>query len=117
MSSISGKRSEREDNDGERPSSSLEDDDGGDAAARKKLRLSKEQAAILEETFKEHNTLNPVSLATSSNFLKEERAFSSFRSKFVLCANDELLIFYFFYKFLNFAEAKVGFSETAKSQT
>lgn len=58
VSSLSGKRSEREENDGE----SLDlDDDGGDAAARKKLRLSKEQAAVLEETFKEHNTLNPVS--------------------------------------------------------
>lgn len=60
VSSLSGKRSEREENDGERASSSLEmDDDGGDAAARKKLRLSKEQAVVLEETFKEHNTLNP----------------------------------------------------------
>lgn len=60
VSSLSGKRSEREENDGERASSSLElDDDGGDAAARKKLRLSKEQAAVLEETFKEQNTLNP----------------------------------------------------------
>ncbi|XP_075073495.1 homeobox-leucine zipper protein HAT4 isoform X2 [Nicotiana tabacum] len=59
VSSVSGKRShDREDNEGERPTSSLEDD-GGDAAARKKLRLSKEQAAVLEETFKEHNTLNP----------------------------------------------------------
>ncbi|EYU31910.1 hypothetical protein MIMGU_mgv1a0106321mg, partial [Erythranthe guttata] len=59
VSSLSGKRSEREDNDGE--SLDLDDDggDGGDAAARKKLRLSKEQAAVLEETFKEHNTLNP----------------------------------------------------------
>lgn len=60
VSSVSGKRSEREENEAERGSSSLEDD-GGDAAARKKLRLSKEQAAVLEETFKEHNTLNPVS--------------------------------------------------------
>ncbi|EPS69011.1 hypothetical protein M569_05758, partial [Genlisea aurea] len=59
VSSLSGKRSEREENDGERASSSLEIDDGGDAEARKKLRLSKEQAAVLEETFKEHNTLNP----------------------------------------------------------
>ncbi|CAA0820396.1 Homeobox-leucine zipper protein HAT4 [Striga hermonthica] len=61
VSSLSGKRSEREENDGERASSSLEiDDDGGDGAAgRKKLRLSKDQAAVLEETFKEHNTLNP----------------------------------------------------------
>lgn len=80
MSSISGKRSEREDNDGERPSSSLEDD-GGDAAARKKLRLSKEQAAILEETFKEHNTLNPVSLATSSNFFNKQGLFRLFAVK------------------------------------
>ncbi|XP_057808376.1 homeobox-leucine zipper protein HAT3-like [Salvia miltiorrhiza] len=59
VSSLSGKRSEREENEGERASSSLEIDDDGDAAARKKLRLSKEQAAVLEETFKEHNTLNP----------------------------------------------------------
>ncbi|KAL0425780.1 UNVERIFIED_CONTAM: Homeobox-leucine zipper protein HAT3 [Sesamum radiatum] len=62
VSSLSGKRSEREENNGERASSSLEmEDDGGDASGRKKLRLSKEQAAVLEETFKEHNTLNPVS--------------------------------------------------------
>ncbi|KAK4488548.1 hypothetical protein RD792_004312 [Penstemon davidsonii] len=62
VSSVSGKRSrEREENDGERDSSSLEidDDDGGDAATRKKLRLSKEQATVLEQTFKSHNTLNP----------------------------------------------------------
>ncbi|KAL3348799.1 hypothetical protein AABB24_022123 [Solanum stoloniferum] len=59
VSSVSGKRShDREENEGERATSSLEDD-GGDAAARKKLRLSKEQAAVLEETFKEQNTLNP----------------------------------------------------------
>ncbi|XP_015089523.1 homeobox-leucine zipper protein HOX11-like isoform X2 [Solanum pennellii] len=30
-----------------------------DASARKKLRLTKEQSAFLEESFKEHNTLNP----------------------------------------------------------
>lgn len=58
VSSLSGKRSEREENDGD----SLDmDEDGGDAAARKKLRLSKEQGVVLEEAFKEHNTLNPVS--------------------------------------------------------
>lgn len=60
VSSVSGKRSEREENEAERDSSYEEEDDG-DAAARKKLRLSKEQSAMLEETFKEHNTLNPVS--------------------------------------------------------
>lgn len=39
-----------------------DDDDGGDGGdgSRKKLRLSKEQSAVLEESFKEHNTLNPV---------------------------------------------------------
>lgn len=61
VSSISGKRSEREENDGERAaSSSMEiEEEGGDAASGKKLRLSKVQAAVLEETFKEHSTLNP----------------------------------------------------------
>ncbi|KAL0285373.1 UNVERIFIED_CONTAM: Homeobox-leucine zipper protein HAT3 [Sesamum angustifolium] len=61
VSSVSGKRSEREENDGERDSSSLEidDSDGSDAAGRKKLRLCREQAALLEESFREHNTLNP----------------------------------------------------------
>ncbi|KAF8110801.1 hypothetical protein N665_0079s0113 [Sinapis alba] len=77
---MSGKRSERElvaaaaagggriveDNEVERGSSSLgggsDDEDGGgngDDGSRKKLRLSKEQALVLEETFKEHSTLNP----------------------------------------------------------
>jgi homeobox-leucine zipper protein len=44
---------------GERSSSRASDDDEG-ASARKKLRLSKEQSAFLEESFKEHSTLNPV---------------------------------------------------------
>ncbi|KAJ4759196.1 Homeobox-leucine zipper family protein [Rhynchospora pubera] len=35
-----------------------DDEDGGDGS-RKKLRLSKDQSAVLEESFKEHNTLNP----------------------------------------------------------
>ncbi|CAN7062281.1 unnamed protein product [Brassica oleracea var. botrytis] len=77
---MSGKRNERElvaaagagggrtieDNETERGSSSLgggsDDEDGGgngDDGSRKKLRLSKEQALVLEETFKEHSTLNP----------------------------------------------------------
>lgn len=37
------------------------DDDENGAPNRKKLRLSKEQSAFLEESFKEHSTLNPVS--------------------------------------------------------
>jgi len=51
LSSLRRKRSERDDNEG---------DEAGQNSP-KKLRLSKEQTAILEESFKEHNTLNPVS--------------------------------------------------------
>ncbi|ESQ39881.1 hypothetical protein EUTSA_v10000990mg [Eutrema salsugineum] len=70
-STISGKRSEREgisdtgdDHDENTPDrgysrgTSDEEEDGGETS-RKKLRLSKDQSAFLEETFKEHNTLNP----------------------------------------------------------
>lgn len=41
--------------------SSRASDDEENGLARKKLRLSKEQSAFLEESFKENNTLNPVS--------------------------------------------------------
>lgn len=68
ISSISGKRSEREligdETEAERASCSRgsDDEDGGAGdGSRKKLRLSKEQSLLLEETFKEHSTLNPVS--------------------------------------------------------
>ncbi|XP_006359162.1 homeobox-leucine zipper protein HOX11-like [Solanum tuberosum] len=43
----------------ERASSRASDDDENGANTRKKLRLSKEQSAYLEESFKEHHTLNP----------------------------------------------------------
>lgn len=52
----SAEREENEGGGGERVS----DEDEGETT-RKKLRLSKEQSAVLEESFKEHNTLNPVS--------------------------------------------------------
>ncbi|ERN00184.1 hypothetical protein AMTRI_Chr13g83230 [Amborella trichopoda] len=63
LSSASAKRGEREsigeENEGERASSrGISDEEDGDTG-RKKLRLSKEQSAVLEESFKEHNTLNP----------------------------------------------------------
>lgn len=47
---------------------SKSDDEDGDNS-RKKLRLTKDQSAILEESFKEHNTLNPVSKSYCHNFL------------------------------------------------
>ncbi|XWS49701.1 hypothetical protein CRYUN_Cryun12cG0025800 [Craigia yunnanensis] len=63
ISSVSGKRSEREGNGDELEieracSRGISDEEDGDIS-RKKLRLSKDQSAILEESFKEHNTLNP----------------------------------------------------------
>jgi homeobox-leucine zipper protein len=41
-----------------------DEDSGAGGGSRKKLRLSKDQAAVLEESFKEHNTLNPVRIIT-----------------------------------------------------
>ncbi|XP_039002376.1 homeobox-leucine zipper protein HAT4-like [Hibiscus syriacus] len=64
ISSVSGKRSEREGTNGDEIdieracSRGISDEEDGDTS-RKKLRLSKDQSAILEESFKEHNTLNP----------------------------------------------------------
>ncbi|KAI4377921.1 hypothetical protein MLD38_015476 [Melastoma candidum] len=64
MSTISGKRSERESNaedpENERASSrgAMSDEDDCENS-RKKLRLSKDQSAVLEGSFREHNTLNP----------------------------------------------------------
>ncbi|PKA50303.1 Homeobox-leucine zipper protein HAT2 [Apostasia shenzhenica] len=61
-SATGGKRG-REEHDAERAS----DEEDGDGS-RKKLRLSKEQSTVLEESFKEHNTLNPVSLSLAIDF-------------------------------------------------
>ncbi|CAN1748346.1 Homeobox-leucine zipper protein HAT4 [Linum perenne] len=62
ISSVSGKRSEREEPLGSDPGSSgragVSDEEDGDTS-RKKLRLSKDQSAVLEDSFKEHHTLNP----------------------------------------------------------
>lgn len=48
-----------EEGDLERLLSRVSDEDE-DASTRKKLRLTKEQSALLEDSFKEHSTLNPV---------------------------------------------------------
>ncbi|KAH7864333.1 hypothetical protein Vadar_028413 [Vaccinium darrowii] len=64
VSSVSGKRSERDLGNGDENeidrscSHGISDEEDGDAA-QKRLRLSDDQSAILEESFKEHNTLNP----------------------------------------------------------
>lgn len=54
----------------ERATNSRGSDDDENGSSRKKLRLSKEQSAYLEESFKEHSTLNPrqkVALAKQLN--------------------------------------------------
>lgn len=56
--SLIGKRDHFEAGNTER---GVSDEDENNGLARKKLRLTKEQSAFLEESFKEHNTLNPVS--------------------------------------------------------
>lgn len=43
----------------ERRPASDEDDDGSNRITRKKLRLTKAQSVLLEESFKRHSTLNP----------------------------------------------------------
>ncbi|KAE8708184.1 Homeobox-leucine zipper protein HAT1 [Hibiscus syriacus] len=63
ISSVSGKRRERESNGDDLEIEKaycrgISDDEDGHTS-RKKLRLSKDQSAILEESFKEHSTLNP----------------------------------------------------------
>ncbi|KAK8510854.1 hypothetical protein V6N13_097581 [Hibiscus sabdariffa] len=74
VSSASGKRSEREVINGdeidiERVCSRVVSDEEDGDASRKKLRLSKDQSAILEESFKEHSTLNPKQKMALANQL------------------------------------------------
>uniref|UniRef100_A0ACD5TID8 Uncharacterized protein n=1 Tax=Avena sativa TaxID=4498 RepID=A0ACD5TID8_AVESA len=65
LSSLSGKRRAQErsgSGEQERAAAGSDDEDDSGAAggaSRKKLRLSKDQSAVLEERFKEHSTLNP----------------------------------------------------------
>ncbi|KGN48647.1 homeobox-leucine zipper protein HAT22 [Cucumis sativus] len=65
ISSFSGSRVKRERDvsgeeiEEEKASSRVSDEDEDGSNARKKLRLTKEQSALLEESFKLHSTLNP----------------------------------------------------------
>ena len=70
-SGASGDNNKRERGELERTGSGgvrSDEEDGADGAGgRKKLRLSKDQAAVLEDCFKTHSTLNPVSPLHSSS--------------------------------------------------
>lgn len=78
-SSLSGKRAAPARSGGEvadhtpRAGGGSDDEDSG-GGSRKKLRLSKDQAAVLEESFKEHNTLNPVRLQLLISCKKKHRS-------------------------------------------
>ncbi|XP_039008026.1 homeobox-leucine zipper protein HAT22-like isoform X1 [Hibiscus syriacus] len=53
----------------EKNSCRVNDEDEDGISARKKLRLTKEQSALLEESFKQRSTLNPVILSPSLLYL------------------------------------------------
>lgn len=61
-----GGRNKREQQEGEGTRGSDDEENG---STRKKLRLSKEQSAFLEESFKEHTTLNPVKYTQNNTIL------------------------------------------------
>lgn len=54
----------------EKVSSRVSDEDEDGTNARKKLRLTKEQSALLEESFKQHSTLNPVIFSLCKSVLR-----------------------------------------------
>ncbi|WOK95587.1 homeobox-leucine zipper protein HOX19-like [Canna indica] len=58
MSSVKREK-DAEEAEAERGSSRGSDEEEDNSSARKKLRLTKEQSALLEDRFKEHSTLNP----------------------------------------------------------
>jgi homeobox-leucine zipper protein len=63
----------------ERVSSRISDEDeDGSTAARKKLRLTKDQSAMLEESFKQHSTLNPVIIIHNLSLILDSYAYFQF---------------------------------------
>ncbi|PIA25031.1 hypothetical protein AQUCO_13300023v1 [Aquilegia coerulea] len=69
FSNASIKRERDEDMEVERVSPRVISDEDEEGSGRKKLRLTKEQSALLEESFKEHPTLNPKQKQVLANEL------------------------------------------------
>jgi len=91
----------------DRVSSRISDEDEDGPNARKKLRLTKEQSALLEESFKQHSTLNPVIIhQTLSLFLLYFESYCLIRSRYILGS---------IYFVLELAEAEASFSKAVKS--
>lgn len=84
----------------ERVSSRVSDEDEDGPNARKKLRLTKEQSALLEESFKQHSTLNPV-IHLSQPFLLFFEAYC------LICVLTEIVF--------GLTEAKASSGKAAKS--
>lgn len=96
----------------ERLSSRVSDEDEDGSNGRKKLRLTKEQSALLEESFKQHSTLNPVispsSISCSIDFCYFFHGYS-----LVSCTRGLKLMTVFLIE----AEAEASSSKAIKSTT
>jgi homeobox-leucine zipper protein len=97
--------SEGEEVEVEKVSSRISNEDE-EASPRKKLRLTKEQSAILEDSFKEHATLNPVYLLSLSSYppsivaasiIMEVMHFFSVTDNFFLFFFSFFFFFFFYY--------------------
>ena len=86
----------------EKVSSRISDEDEDGPNARKKLRLTKEQSALLEESFKQHSTLNPVIFFFSLSLYIYINIciYTYILTEYILCV---------------LTEAKASFSQTVKS--
>ena len=72
MPLLPAKRSEVTPEEGLRGGSDEEDGGCGIDGSRKKLRLSKDQSAVLEDSFREHPTLNPVTVSNHHPVRQEQ---------------------------------------------
>lgn len=63
MTTTGSMEEEVEEEEGEWPAAAAAATNGGGGPPRKKLRLSKEQSRLLEESFRQNHTLNPVCIS------------------------------------------------------
>lgn len=80
-------------------------DEEENSSGRKKLRLTREQSALLEDRFKEHTTLNPVSSFTNPTW----------NSDSCFCQSLRFFFFFFFFLLLWPSETKASFGQGFES--
>lgn len=83
-----------------------EENNNGSNNPRKKLRLTKEQSHLLEQSFRQNHTLNPV------HFSKFPLFFSSFR--FILFIYFIYMYKYVFFFFFSFLETEGDFGRSVE---